>query len=90
MSMTNLNIRMDKKVKEEAEAIFQELGLNMTTAVNIFLRTTIREKGIPFHLSLSVSNVTTKAAIEEERKIALTDNVKGYDTVSDLKAALED
>ncbi|OQC10643.1 MAG: RelB antitoxin [Tenericutes bacterium ADurb.Bin087] len=89
MSMTNLNIRMDKKVKEEAEAIFQELGLNMTTAVNMFLRTTIREKGIPFHLSLSVPNITTKAAIEEGRKIAFDDNVKGYDNLDDLREALK-
>ena len=36
MSTTNLNIRMDKKVKEDAEKIFGELGLNMTSAINIF------------------------------------------------------
>ena len=45
---TNLNIRTDKDVKEQAEQIFNELGLNMTSAVNVFLRTTIRENGIPF------------------------------------------
>ena len=48
MSTTNLNIRTDKDVKEKAEKIFNELGLNMTSAVNIFLRTAIRERGIPF------------------------------------------
>ncbi|NMW76185.1 type II toxin-antitoxin system RelB/DinJ family antitoxin, partial [Mobiluncus mulieris] len=52
MVSTNLNIRTDKAVKTQAEAIFNELGLNMTTAVNLFLRTTIRENGIPFRLQL--------------------------------------
>ena len=70
MVTTNLNVRTEKVVKEKAEAIFNELGLNMTTAINIFLRTTIRENGIPFDLKLSEPNEVTKAAIEEGRKIA--------------------
>ena len=53
MATTNLNIRTDKEVKDKAEEIFSELGLNMTTAVNIFLRTAIREHGIPFELKHS-------------------------------------
>ena len=48
MATTNLNIRTDKEIKEQAEQIFSDLGLNMTTAVNMFLRSTIRENGIPF------------------------------------------
>jgi DNA-damage-inducible protein J len=47
MSATNLNIRTDKDVKEQAEQIFAELGLNMTTAINLFLRAAIRKHGIP-------------------------------------------
>ena len=43
MATTNLNIRIDKTIKDQAEEIFNELGLNMTTAVNMFLRTAIRE-----------------------------------------------
>ena len=43
MATTNLNIRTDKAIKDQAEEIFNELGLNMTTAVNIFLRTAIRD-----------------------------------------------
>ena len=49
MTSANLNIRTDKEIKEQADAIFSELGLTMTTAVNLFLRTTIREHGIPLH-----------------------------------------
>ena len=56
MSTTNLNIRTDKAVKDQAEAIFNELGLSLTTAINMFLRTAIRENGIPFELKLDVPN----------------------------------
>ena len=68
MSTTNLNIRIDKSIKNQAEEIFNELGLNMTTAVNMFLRTTIREHGIPFELKLDIPNKITIEAIEEGKK----------------------
>ncbi len=89
MTTTNLNIRTDKDVKEQAELIFNELGLNMTTAINIFLRATIREQGIPFSLKLDVPNEITAAAIEEGRRIATDPTIKGYTSMEDLKAALE-
>ena len=89
MTTTNLNIRTDKAVKEQAELIFNELGLNMTTAINIFLRTTIREQGIPFPLKLDVPNEITSAAIEEGRRIATDNTVKGYTSMDALRAALE-
>ena len=88
MVTTNLNIRTDRDVKEQADRIFSELGLNMTTAVNMFLRTTIREKGIPFKLKLDTPNEVTTAAIEEGRRIASDSHVKGYTNMKDLKTAL--
>lgn len=89
MATTNLNIRTDKEVKDQAELIFSELGLNMTTAINIFLRTTIRENGIPFQLKLDVPNTTTADAIEEGKRIASDKNVKGYRNMKKLRKALE-
>lgn len=47
---TNLNIRIDRNVKEQSEKIFDDLGLNMTTAINMFLRQVIRVNGIPFDI----------------------------------------
>jgi len=85
---TNLNIRTDKDVKIAAEKIFSELGINMSTAVNMFLRQTIRENGIPFSLKLT-PNSETLAAIAEGKKIAYDNNVKGYSSIADLKAALD-
>ncbi len=89
MESTNLNIRTDKTVKARAEEIFAELGLNMTTAVNMFLRQTIRENGIPFELKLNVPNRTTAAAIEEGRRLAADKSEKGYTNMVDLRAALD-
>ena len=68
---TNLNIRTDKEIKEAAEYIFNELGISMTTAINMFLRQTIRTNGIPFELKLNTPNEITLAAVEEGRKVAL-------------------
>lgn len=89
-NMTNLNIRTDKEVKAAAERVFEALGLNMTTAVNIFLRQSIRENGIPFALRLDVPNDTTAAAIAEGRRMATDKTQKGYSNMDDLKAALDD
>lgn len=89
MSATNLNIRTDKDVKEQAEQIFAELGLNMTTAINLFLRAAIRKHGIPFDLFLDVPNETTVAAIEEGKKLLNDPSSPKYSSMEDLKAALE-
>ncbi len=89
METTNLNIRTDKAVKEQAEAIFVELGMSMTTAINLFLRSAIRENGIPFSLKLDVPNAATLAAIEEGNRIASDPTVKGYTNIEDLKKALD-
>ena len=90
MATTNLNIRTEMSIKNQAEEIFNELGLNMTTAINVFLRTAIREHGIPFDLKLDVTNDTTAAAIVEGRKLMADPTVSRYSSVADLKAALEE
>jgi len=62
---TNLNIRVDEELKRKAEAIFSELGLNMSTAMNMFLRYSVRYGGIPFDLRIERPNVETIAAIDD-------------------------
>lgn len=89
MAMANLNVRTDKDVKDQAEILFTELGLNMTTAINMFLRTSIREQRIPFDLKLDLPNETTIAAIEEGRRLARDPSAPRYSTIEELKAALE-
>jgi DNA-damage-inducible protein J len=50
--MANLNIRVDDSVKQQAEAVFSELGLSLSTATTVFLKEVIRRNGIPFDLRL--------------------------------------
>jgi len=52
MSQTNVNIRMDENVKRQFDAICSELGLNMSTAFNMFAKTVVRQNRIPFELSV--------------------------------------
>ncbi len=89
MATINLNIRTEKIVKEQAEEIFNALGLNMTTAINMFLRTAIREHGIPFDLKLDVPNETTIAAIEEGRRLMADPNTPRYSSMDEFKAKLK-
>ena len=89
MATTNLNIRTDKEIKDQAEQIFAELGITMSTAVNIFLRTAVREHGIPFALKIDVPNDTTAAAIQEGRKMLKDPTAPRYSSMASLKAALD-
>ncbi len=85
---TNLNIRTDADVKASAEQIFEKLGLNMSTAVNIFLRQAIRQGGLPFEVKLDIPNETTSAAIEEGKALMNDKAAKSYKSIDDLRAAL--
>lgn len=49
---TNISIRMDSELKAQADALFAELGMNLSTAFNIFVRQSLREGGIPFEVKL--------------------------------------
>jgi DNA-damage-inducible protein J len=61
----NLSIRMERDLKEQAERLFAELGMNMTTALNIFVRQSVRQGKIPFEISLNRPNAETMAALRE-------------------------
>ncbi len=65
MAKVATSISIDAEVKEKAIPLLNELGLDLSTAVGIFLRQTIRERAIPFDVSLRVPNATTIAALEE-------------------------
>ena len=81
---TNISIRMDSDLKTQAEALFGELGMNITTAFNIFVRQAVREGKIPFDISLNQPNRETLAALMEAERIAKDPNVKGYTDLDEL------
>ena len=86
---TNISIRMDTELKAAAESLFEELGMNLSTAFNIFVRQSLREGGIPFMISEGRPNKETVAAMLEAERIAKDPSVKGYTDVDELFAELD-
>lgn len=80
---TNITIRMDTNLKNKAETLFNELGMNLSTAFNIFVRQSLREGGIPFRIHLE-PNAETIAAMQEAKKVARDSSVKGYNNIEEL------
>ncbi len=85
---TNITIRMDSDLKAQADALFAEFGMNMTTAFNVFVRQTLREGRIPFDISINKPNKETIAALLEAERIAKEPSVKGYTNMDELFAEL--
>ena len=67
--MATITIRVDDEVKKEAGALFDDLGLDLSTAINIFLRKSIARDGLPFSVEREKPNAETLAAIAEGEKI---------------------
>ena len=73
---------------KEATEVYKEIGLPIEMAINVFLRASVRDMGFPFTVGIYEKNAETLAALEEAERIAHDPNVKGYDNIDDLKAAL--
>ena len=87
---TNISIRMDSDLKAQADVLFGELGMNLSTAFNIFVRQALRDGGIPFEISLNQPpNKETIAAMLEAERIAKDPSVKGYNDLDELFADLK-
>ncbi|WP_330584910.1 type II toxin-antitoxin system RelB/DinJ family antitoxin [Parablautia muri] len=87
--MTNIHLRMDSDLKAQADSLFGELGMNLSTAFNIFVRQSLREGRIPFDISLNQPNRKTITAMLEAERIAKDPSVKGYTNLNELFADLK-
>ena len=67
---TNFSVRMDSDIKKQCEAMYGELGINLTTAINVFLRQSLRVGGFPFDVRIEQPNKETMAAMLEAERIA--------------------
>ena len=86
---STMNIRMDKDVKEQAQRIFAQLGMDMTTAVNVFLRQAIRYNGFPFEIRLDTPNQDTLDAIHEVQQMKKDHSIgKSYTDVDKMMEEL--
>lgn len=82
MAQTNINIRMDENLKKQFDAFCSEIGMNMSTAINIFVKKVVREQRIPFEIKTDIPNAETLKAIENVRKgIGLS---KSFSSIKDL------
>lgn len=88
-STTNISIRMDTELKTAADALFEELGMNLSTAFNIFVRQALRERGIPFVISEGKPTHETVSALLEAERIAKDPNAKSYNDLDELFADLK-
>ncbi|MBQ7994613.1 MAG: type II toxin-antitoxin system RelB/DinJ family antitoxin [Bacilli bacterium] len=84
-SISNVSFRIDSDLKKQADTLFQSLGLNMTTAFNMFLRQSVREGRIPFEATINVPNSETIVAMLEAMQLANDPSVKTYSVEDALK-----
>ncbi len=86
MAKVSTNITIDAEVKKQAQELFADLGMDLSTAINIYLKKALAEQGIPFEVSREVPNkVTAKAIADSEND----DDVYGpFDSVEALMEAL--
>ena len=79
---TSMTIRTDADIKLQAQRLFTNLGMDMSTAINLFLRQAIKHQGLPFDVNLRKPNTTTMKAISDK------DMNGPFDSVSDLMSSL--
>jgi DNA-damage-inducible protein J len=74
--VTNLNIKIDRDLKAQADRLFSDMGMNLTTAVNVFVRQAVLENAIPFRIyrearpsAISANSVQRQSAMQEIRDL---------------------
>ena len=87
-TMNTISARIDSKLKTQAENLFDELGMNMSTAITVFLKQAIRLRRIPFEIALDSPNDETLAAMAEANEIAK--GKRKVKTYKNAKAMIKD
>ena len=84
MDAVNITLRLDRSLKEDAETLFADLGMSISTAFNIFLRKALRIQGLPFAVTRELPNSRTLQAMQEAERLALDDSAKTYSSAKEL------
>lgn len=82
---SNVSVRIDSELKTQADLLFSQLGMTMTTAFNIFLRQAVREGGIPFDITINTPNAETVSALLDAKRLLQDDTVRTYEVEDALK-----
>lgn len=88
MATAKINVCVEEDVKRQSEALFNQMGLNMTTAINIYLKRVIAEGGIPFEVTARGYNAETLRALGEYDEMKT--NPESYKRYATFKDALND
>ncbi len=87
MATTSITIRMDEKLKKQAEALFNEMGLNMTTAFTIFTKAVVRYNKIPFEITAEpFFNEANQAHLHKVTKELEAGNGQNHELLEDDNA----
>ena len=81
MSKTSMSIHLDSEVKEQAQQVFNHLGMDMTTAINIFLRQAIQYQGLPFDVKIDENRKLLQVVTDVEQNRNMS---RSFESVSDL------
>lgn len=84
----NINIRTNLCIKEEAESLFEDLGLSMTSAITMFLVQSIKSQAIPFEIKREVPNRETVTALKEAHNTTKRSKLKAYKSMEEVCADL--
>ncbi|MBO5176000.1 MAG: type II toxin-antitoxin system RelB/DinJ family antitoxin [Lachnospiraceae bacterium] len=89
MATVPTQIRIDEDVKKSAVELFAQLGMDMSGAINIFLKQCILKNGLPFAVELPKYKPEVLEAMEEAKRISRDPNVKGYTDLEELFRELD-
>ena len=81
---SNYTIRLDTELRQEAEALFADLGMSLATAFQIFLKQAIQEQGLPFPVKKKQPNKVTLAAMKEALALAESPDAKNYSSADEM------
>lgn len=90
MATSPTQIRIDSSLKKEATELFSNLGLDMSSAVTLFLRQCVLHNGLPFQVEMPKYSDRLLAAMNEAKRVYRDPDATGYTNMEDLKAALLD
>lgn len=88
MGKINTNISIDANLKKEAVSLFGDFGLDLSTAITLFLQQSVREQRIPFEIKKEIPNQITKAALDEYEE--MKQNKDKYKRYNSFKEILEE
>lgn len=89
MAQAIISIKTNEEIKKEFNNFCEEIGLNMSATINLFMKTVIREQKIPFEVSLAPNKATIKAIEESEDILNGKMEAKVYDNVDELFKELD-